>query len=292
MRQKHTGKQDPILERPMPAVCDDPRRDDRQFVTALARGLEIMSCFSLAKPEMGGTQLAAMTGLPQPTVWRLCHTMVQQGYLVPVSSDKLRPGIPLLKLGRAALASIPFAERSREGMLALADKFGSASGLAARDGGRMVFVQRCMSEAQLVMNLRIGARLPLVTSAVGWGILAGFDKPRRDALIAQYDLPDPHWPKVEKVFKRAMEEFETQGYILNLGVLHEGYNAAAAPIFDHDGRPAFAISCAGSAVTHTLGFLRKQIAPELLKLRAVLQHDFLSVEPPRRPRRATKSQSV
>ncbi|MDP9094946.1 MAG: helix-turn-helix domain-containing protein, partial [Pseudomonadota bacterium] len=59
--------------------------DDRPFVTALARGLEILGCFSASRPEIGGSQLAALTGLPQPTVWRLCHTMVQLGFLVAVS---------------------------------------------------------------------------------------------------------------------------------------------------------------------------------------------------------------
>jgi DNA-binding IclR family transcriptional regulator len=284
MPPKRAGKPPPLPARPTlparpaPPARDEPHGDDRQFVTALARGLEIMSCFSPAKPEIGGTQLAAMTGLPQPTVWRLCHTMMQLGYLVPVSGDKLRPGIPVLKLGRAALASIPFAEGARKGMQALADRFGSASGLGARDGGRMVFVQRCLSEAQLVMNLRIGARLPLVTSGVGWGLLAGFGESEREALITQYAVPDPRWPKVEPMFRRAMEEFGRRGYILNIGVFHQGYNTAAVPIMGLDGKPAFAISCAGSAATHSPAFLRREIAPALLKLVEALQRDLLAAE--------------
>lgn len=256
--------------RPKGPVTEDA---DRQFVTALARGLEILGCFSSSKPELGGTQLAAMTGLPQPTVWRLCHTMVRLGYLVPVSGDKLRPGIPVLRLGRAALASIPLAEAARAPMQAMADRFGSASGLGARDGGRMVFVQRCLSEAQLVMNLRVGSRLPLLTSAVGWGLLAGFGGAEREALVAEHAASDPRWPQVEPAFQRAMQEFTKCGYILNLGVFHGGYNTAAAPIMGRDGRPAFALSCAGSAVTHSPAFLRRDVAPELLAIARKLERE-------------------
>lgn len=238
--------------------------DDRPFVTALARGLEILACFSASRPEIGGTQLAAMTGLPQPTVWRLCHTMVQLGFLVAVSGDKLRPGIPVLKLGRAALASIPLAEAARVPMQNLADRFGSASGLGARDGNRMVFVQRCISEATLVMNLHVGARLPLLSSAVGWGLLAGLDAPARDALLAEHGPADPRWSVVQPLYEAAMADAARDGFILNIGVFHPGYNAVAVPLRGEDGTPRFGLTCAGSATTHSADFLRTQVAPMLL----------------------------
>jgi DNA-binding IclR family transcriptional regulator len=239
---------------------------ERHFVTALARGLDILGCFSSSRPEIGGTQLAAMTGLPQPTVWRLCYTMIRLGYLVPVSGDKLRPGIPVLKLGRAALASIPLAEIARAPMQAMANRFGSASGLGARDGGRMVFVQRCMSEAQLVMNVRVGARLPLLSSAVGWGLLAGMEEAERNALVAEYAPADPRWPEIRTIFEAAITGYATDGFILNLGVFHGDYNTAAVPVRGPDGRPIFALSCAGSATTHSAEFLRCRVAPTLLAI--------------------------
>ncbi len=240
--------------------------DDPHLVTALARGLEILSCFNSSRPEIGGTQLAASTGLPQPTVWRLCHTMVRMGFLVPVRGEKLRPGLPVLQIGRAALALMPLVEAARAPMQAMADRFGSASGLGARDGGRMIFVQRCMSEAQLVMNLRVGARLPLLTSAVGWGLLAGFEPAERDAIVAEHAASEPRWPQIQPSFARAMQSFRKDRFILNLGVFHAGYNTACIPIRGADGRPAFALSCAGSTTTHTRDMLRRQVAPELMAI--------------------------
>ncbi|MDT7950042.1 MAG: IclR family transcriptional regulator [Acetobacteraceae bacterium] len=244
-------------------------------MTALARGLEILSCFSLSRPEIGGTQLAAMTGLPQPTVWRLCHTMVQLGFLVSVNGDKLRPGIPVLKLGRAALASIPMAEAAREPMQGLADRFGAASGLGARDGNRMVFVQRCICEATLVMNLRVGARLPLLSSAVGWGLLAGLEPAERDVLLAEYGPTDPRWPEVRPHLEAAMEGAVRDGFILNVGVFHPGYNAIGVPLRGPDGRPAFGLTCAGSASTHSAEFLRANVAPVLLQVARDLEQGWI-----------------
>lgn len=265
-------------ERRESLLDDEAHQDDRQFVTALARGLEILSCFGPRTSEIGGTQLAAMTGLPQPTVWRLCHTLSRMGFLMPVEGDKLRPGIPVLKLGRAALASVPLAEKARTRMQELANRSGSASGLAARDGGRVVFVQQCLSEAQLVMNLRVGTRLSLITSAAGWGLLAGFPEAEREQLIATYALPDPRWPQTEPAFREAMTDFAERGYILNIGVFHKSYNTAAVPIYGRDGMPAYALTCAGSSATHSPAFLRKVIAPELMKLAAELQNELHAIE--------------
>lgn len=257
---------------------------DRQFVTALARGLTILGCFSPARTEIGGSELAAMTGLPQPTVWRLCHTMIRQGFLVPVNGDKLRPGIPVLRLGRAVLAGIPLAEAARTRMQALADRFGSATGLGALDENRMVFVQRCLSEAQLLMNLRIGSRLPLATSAVGWGLLAGYGEAERAVLIERHAAPDPRWRTAEPEFRRTLQDYAAQGFITNLGAFHQGYNTAAAPVFGPDGRPAFALSCGGSAVNHTPAFLRREVGPEVLRLAVALEAEIGGRRPGTAPR--------
>jgi DNA-binding IclR family transcriptional regulator len=80
---------------------------DRQYVTALARGLEILRCFSALKPELGTTEIAQLTGLPQPTVWRLCHTLIKCGYLVP------SPPIAASTTGWAYLAVIPAPQRAQ-----------------------------------------------------------------------------------------------------------------------------------------------------------------------------------
>ncbi len=54
----------------------------RHFVTALARGLDVLGCFTPERPVLGASEIARMLGLPQPTVWRLCFTLIELGHLV------------------------------------------------------------------------------------------------------------------------------------------------------------------------------------------------------------------
>ena len=77
---------------------------DRQFVTALARGLEILRCFNPGERYLGVTELARRTGLPKPTVSRLAGTLTKLGYLSfsgHYGQYQLAPGV--LSLGYAAM---------------------------------------------------------------------------------------------------------------------------------------------------------------------------------------------
>ena len=60
---------------------DANMQKERQFVTALARGLEILRCFSVETPLMGNQDIARKTGLPKPTVSRLTYTLTELGFL-------------------------------------------------------------------------------------------------------------------------------------------------------------------------------------------------------------------
>lgn len=133
---------------------------DRQFVTALARGLRILDCFSSAHPELSGTEISTMLGLPQPTVWRLCRTMVKLGYLVADGEDRLWPALPALRLGYTVLSGMTIGELARPHLQELAEEIGGAAGLAVRDGSDMRFIERCESDSQLLMSLRVGSGVP------------------------------------------------------------------------------------------------------------------------------------
>lgn len=243
---------------------------DRQFVMALARGLEILGCFSAERPELGGTEIAGMLGLPQPTVWRLCRTMTKLGYLTADDDDRLRPALPVLRLGYTLLSDLSPAELARPHLQDLAHEVAGAAGLAVRDGADMRFVERCESVSQLLMSLRIGSRVPLATSALGWAYLAGLRPAERDAALAETRPDQRIWRAAEGPFRRAMADYERDGFIVNEGVFHPGYITAAVPVLGPDGRPAFALNCGGAAAAVSGAVLQDVIGPRLRHLADLL----------------------
>jgi DNA-binding IclR family transcriptional regulator len=229
------------------ASRDTEKEKDRQFVTALSRGLQVLRCFSRAHPALRAAEIARMTGLPQPTVWRLCYTLIQEGYLVHVEGgDRLRPNFPVLSLGFAAIANVPAAELARPGMQEVASRYQGAVALGVRDGAHMIYLQRCQGSSIVLRDLDVGSRVPLISSVTGWGYIAGLDAGEREAIIAELDtMDDPAWPEFLPKLRLALRDYERTGYIVSKGNMHSQINAAAVPVTAEDGRVTMAISAGG-----------------------------------------------
>src|SRR5262249_56260790 len=87
---------------------------DRQFVTALARGLDILRAFHAGEGMLGNQEIAHRTGLPKPTVARLTHTLTELGYLNYIRRfRKYELGASLLPLPYPPISSIDLRRPSR-----------------------------------------------------------------------------------------------------------------------------------------------------------------------------------
>lgn len=265
----------------------DPTKNvarDRQFVTALARGLDILACFDAGRPLLGGTEIAGLLGLPQPTVWRLCRTMTKLGYLVSDSDDRLRPALPSLRLGYTALSDMTVGELARPHLQELADELGGAAGLAVRDGTDMRLIERCESDSQLLMSLRVGSRVPIATSALGWAYLAGLTGPERESVLAEVKPDREVWRRAAPAFASEMATFGTKGFVLNERVFHPGYVTVAVPVAGPGGQPAFALNCGGSVSAVDPTALVEDIAPRLRQLGLLLASIVAADDPASRSR--------
>jgi DNA-binding IclR family transcriptional regulator len=244
----------------------DDSGEDRHFVTALARGLDILRCFSPERQELGSSELARMVDLPQPTVWRLCRTLAQCGYLVPAGeTGKMRLGLPVLALGYAVLASHPVAELARPYMKKISDRLQRVTALSARDGLEMVYLQRCEGRFTLLSN-PVGSRIPIAIAPSGWAYLAGLENDKRQAVLKEIAASAPRkWPRIRQALTEALRDYEGTGYIVSTGVLHEEITAVAVPVRSKDGRLVLGLSCSGLRSAWTAEQI-KQVGAELIEL--------------------------
>jgi DNA-binding IclR family transcriptional regulator len=244
---------------------------DRQYVTALARGLQVLTCFDASRTELGTSEIARLTGLPQPTVWRLCYTLLRDGYLVQSEhNDKLRPGVPVLGLGYSAIAATPIADFAHPSMQALATRHQGAVSLATVEGTNMIYLQRVQGSQIIMRNMTAGSRVPVLTSATGWAYLAGLEPQRRKRMLSQLQQAEPDLyaqmlPKIQRAFK----QYERTGYIVNKGLLHPQINGVAVPVVSADHSRLLALSSGGINQVFTDAKLA-EVGPELKELAATL----------------------
>lgn len=246
---------------------------DRHFVTALARGIQILRCFTQDQDELRVSEIARLTGLPQPTVWRLCHTLTKLNYLQSSrTGERLRLGVGALALGYSAFTRVETYGAFKHSMQAIADKYGVAVSLAAPDGLRMIYLQRCRGTSAFGVELHVGSRIPILNTALGWAYLAALDPAERNDKIARLADEDPaSWRRLEAPFTEALRDYERTGYILNLGCFRPEINAVAFSIVSRDGSTRLAINCSGLMSVLSREMLGKEIAPQLRDIAETMQ---------------------
>jgi DNA-binding IclR family transcriptional regulator len=247
-------------------------KEDRDFVTALARGIQVLQCFTAEHPELGTTQIAAKVGLAQSTVWRLCYTLQQVGLLIPGrEADKLRAGPGVLALGQGSVASAGLAELAYRPMKAIADRFGVAVSLASPLRTEMVVVQRAEAPTILRLALNVGSTLSMASSALGWAYLAGVtpDERRRATARLAKALGEA-WPEAERRIEEAREHYLQHGFVLNLRQYHPDVNAIGVPVVASGRSCVMALNSGGAVSVATVEKLHGPIAEALKALAAQL----------------------
>lgn len=241
---------------------------DPLFVTALARGLEILRCFTPEREDLGSREIARLTGLPQPTVWRLCHTLLKLGYLVPGSSPtRLRVGSGVLLLGHAAITRTGLSAFALPLMRQVAEAHKISVTLAERNTTDMLILQRIEAPSILTLNLHVGTKLDLGNSSLGWAYLCAVEGVTREAALKQLKKRDPGgFPKIRDDLQRALGEFERGGMVFNMGCSHPDINAVGVPVISPDGKKVMALTSGGSKSSVTRERLRQEVGPALKEL--------------------------
>ncbi|MGM4929598.1 IclR family transcriptional regulator [Tardiphaga sp. 619_E2_N8_5] len=228
--------------------ADGPNAQRRpEMVTALARGIDILRCFDSQHPELGTTEIAQKTGIPQPTVWRLCSTLIELGCLVPVTSTgRLRVAFGVMGLGVTALPKVDFASLIDAEMQRIADKAHAGLSLYVAENTDMMTVRRAQGSATLLFNLNIGSRVPMGVSAAGWAYLAVLSDRQRNATLTKLAKRyGDKWPDIWTDAQQAIREFKKQSYLVTRGFLHPDVNAVAVAAVGPNAGQIFTVSCGG-----------------------------------------------
>ena len=241
---------------------------DRRFVTALSRGLEILDCFKFEDRYLGNSQISERTGLPKATVSRLTYTLTELGYLCySESQGKYNFGPSMINIGYSLLSHMGSRRIARPLMQALAEHSHGAVNMGIREGLYMVYVDTYRSASNFLIQLDVGSKLPLSTSAMGRAYLCVLSEEKRAELLEEIRLDDEkNWPEVKRGIDHALEEFQKYGYCQSLGSWRREVNAVSVPLVLDDGSGIMAFSCGGPSFQFTEEMIGADLGPRLLNL--------------------------
>jgi len=249
---------------------------DRQFVVALARGLEILRVYMPGETLLTNSQIAARTKLPKATVSRLTHTLTELGYLTyekPSRGYKL--GDAVIGLGYGVLSGLDISRRARPDMQVLAQETGMEVTLSRRDRLSMVVIERVTLPGSRTSCIALGSRIPVAATATGRAFLAALSDDDRSFLLSLLDERAPeHLREMRPGLERALEDFRREGYCISIGEWDSTVTAVAVPVLTPD-REVEAVLAGGIPTRFmTEERLRSQIAPRFVRAAAKLSRPF------------------
>lgn len=271
------------LNAPPIRIADEPASDDlafgadlqeegardRQFVTALARGLEVLRCFSADVRFLGHQEIVRQTGLPKATVSRLLHTLAKMGYLdYSEERSKYHLGTGVLSLGYSLLTNMALLKIARPHMQELADYSHAATSIGARDRLSMVYLENCRcTSTTFTLGLEAGARIPLATTAMGRALLCGLPEAEREHLldhIRHHHQAD--WPQIKAGIEQSLRDFQRWGFCFSLGDWRQDVNAVAVPMKPVAGSGVMAFNCGGPSFLLRRHMLEDDLGPRLVSM--------------------------
>jgi DNA-binding IclR family transcriptional regulator len=240
-------------------------KEDRHFVTALARGLEVLACFRSGDTLLGNGDLAERCRLPKSTVSRLSQTLARLGYLRYVDDvAKYRLGGSTLALGSAMLSGMAIRQMARPMMQEIADFSQAVVALGIRVGLGVIYIEVCRNKAALTLSLDVGSWVPLATTAIGRSALAAAGEDERRDLMQQLRAADPaNWPRRKRLLDAAIEQHQKIGCCSSFGEWQPDVAGVAIGFRPGGGLPVMALNCGGPSFSLSRAFLLGEVRPRL-----------------------------
>ncbi|MBQ0139128.1 MAG: helix-turn-helix domain-containing protein, partial [Kurthia sp.] len=124
------------------------RENNPQFIASIARGFEILRCFSSTNQLLGNQEIAQLTNLPKPTVARITSTLVSLGYLKQLpNTTKYLLDVGVLALGYSALSNISARTQAQPFMQEMSQYAQAPVAMATRDRLNMIYLDVVHTES-------------------------------------------------------------------------------------------------------------------------------------------------
>lgn len=220
-----------MLESLLSAIGHAEEHDDKQFVTALGRGLSLMAAFDNEMRPLTHQLLCEKTGLPKATVSRLLYTLMKLDF-IRQQGNEYYLGANCSRLSHIAEEQRQFVRRATPLLIEFAQKHQVSVSLATERSGKMFYLQSIRSPAKLTVQLSIGSEVPMPSTAIGRAYFIHQNTTEQQRLQQYLDKYENNGMPISEVFKEAKAFFEVNGYTESDGEFSSEIVAIAVPVWD------------------------------------------------------------
>lgn len=242
------------------------------FVASLAKGLKVIETFSADTPRQSVAEVSKASGLDRATARRCLLTLHAQGYAdYDGKFFTLTPRI--LRLGTAALNSLPLPTLVQPWLDQLAEKTGQSCSVSILDETEIVYIARAQQRRIMSISLMPGSRLPAHCSSMGRVQLAAMREDDALRVITASDLSPRTANSLTKpdAIMAELRKVRSQGYALIDQELELGLRSIAVPLRNYRGETVAALNTGVAAIQHSVDDLAGLYLADLLRIQSGLQ---------------------
>lgn len=232
---------------------EENNADGRQGIQSIEVGVPLLRVLADHGAPMMLRDLARAAGMPAAKAHRYLVSFLRTGLVSQDgASGRYDLGHFALDLGLASLARLDPVRAATPLLDALAEETGETVALAVWGNMGPTIVRWVESRRPVTVNLRTGAVMPLLTSAIGRCHVAFFDSPQlRRQLEEELRISARAEDRQARITRSDLDELVAEarahGMSRTVGGVIPGINAFAAPVFDHEGKMALALAGLGPA---------------------------------------------
>jgi IclR family pca regulon transcriptional regulator len=241
--------------------------NERDYVSSLARGLEILRTFSRTGKKMTLSEVAAETDITRAAARRFLLTLVREGYAVTDGKYfDLTPQV--LELGYSVLSKIDTWEIVKPFMERLSQEVEESVSATVLDGTDVVYVCCVQFHRMISIGVAVGNRLPAYYTASGRVLLADQPLEKWDGMLDSIKLEPRtvHTVTSKAAFRKALQQVREDGYALVDQELELGLLSIAIPIRTLSGKTIGAVNVGVPTVRATPESMVRDILPQLREM--------------------------
>lgn len=236
----------------------------RDYVSSLARGLEVLRAFNHTRRQMTLSEIAAETGNTRAGARRILLTLVEEGYAV--TDGKLFDLTPqVLELGCSVLLSKGMWDVVRPFLNNLSEEIKESVSAAVLDKFEVVYVSGTQYNRIISVGVIIGARYPAHATATGRVLLSLQPEEMWPGILQNIPLtPVTHHTVIDRIaLRQILEDVRQKGWCIVDQELEIGLASLAVPLRDNAGTLLGAINVSVPIVRTSVEEIEQLILPRL-----------------------------
>lgn len=237
------------MSRVSPALHDAPARSaDRYPIAVLTRALDLLDALEEGA-ALSLTEASARTGINKSTAFRILANLEARGYVARDATGRYGLGLRLAHLGTRMAEGLDLRTQARPLLYALRAESAETVNLAVPGEEGIIYIDIVESERGLRMAAAVGAQDDFHSTALGKAMLAYLPPERLDTLLARGRLERKTANTITRagLLRAEFRRIRARGYAIDDEENEAGARCVGAPIFDHVGRIAGAVSVSGPA---------------------------------------------